>query len=657
MAHIAFGRTTHGPAVADEWLAATAAATHYAGKVSGRPELAVKLGPGFAAGAGTAQYTPTLLEIEVDTEVMCPGAKPEDVNPHDTLFAARHMTFMGALIHESAHARYSRWVPKDLMESEDPKFSKRMIDVSVMLEESRIEKRIIRRMGGYADYLASVVFDLIGADFKVSDDAYGAGAAAALTVARVDAGVLTITEAKPFRDLILTVIDEDTLEALRALWSEYHALPFDRWEDLPLVEMHSIATRWLETLGMDASDESGEGMACAFPMVAEGEGEGEGAGEGKGPGMDGKGAGEGKDGSESASGDEGGSGGGSDDSEDSEGSEGDLDRKVKDLAKNAQHDRNIKGVAKVAKIKADRRKAEREADAERRARGRKAADEAFPPPKGDGKEGYAARGGAVHLWRDPTMQERSAGMTLSRLMEKVMYSDRQTTRVRQEAPGGRLYSRGAMARAAQRAAGQRATAPAWDVRKRSHTDEPKLRVGVMLDVSGSMGAQARIASSLAYVVGNAVERNDGSFAMTLFGFKAKGVYRPGQRVDKVAEVRPADGTENFTDGFNSLDSMLDLVDGDGLRVLVLISDGVFVNSADAKYADAVLPMLAAKGVVVLHIDVDGETVSGRWPGYNPQHNNPYPPVIVSRRDDPVKVAKTVGEQLIALVRKYKGTAA
>ena len=171
--HINFNRKNHGPAVADEWLAATAAATQFAIRVADREDIAVKLGPGFAAAAGTAMFSPALAEIEVDTDVMLHGVDPEEVHPGDELFRARHGLFVGSLVHEAAHAAHTRWVPKDLADAD---FTRRKIDVLVALEESRIEKRILEDHPRYRSALGSIVFDLIGKDFTLSEDAYGANA-------------------------------------------------------------------------------------------------------------------------------------------------------------------------------------------------------------------------------------------------------------------------------------------------------------------------------------------------------------------------------------------------------------------------------------------------------------------------------------------------
>jgi len=632
MAHLNFNRPSHGPAVPDAWLPATAAATQFAIRVSGRDDLAVKLAPGFAAEAGTAMFSPHLAEIQVDANVMLPGVKPEDVLLGDDLFRARNRLFVGALVHESAHARYSRWVPKDLF-FEDSPFTKRKVDVLIALEESRIEKRILRRYTTMKDALGAIVFDLLGKDFKVTDDPYGASIAAALILARIDARSITEAEAKPFRAIIGEKLDDATLDVLRGLWCEYHALRFDKWEPMPHDEMDSIATRWIEALGMDASDEGGEGMVCEFAMEGEGEGEGEG-GEGGGSG---EGEGEG---------------------------EGAMERKLKDAAAGAKHEKDMDAAEDVGKIKAARRAAQREADKERHDKGKAAAKKAFGTPgnpvktgREGGKTGYAPTGRSMVNWRKPTDRERAAGVRLSRMLEKVIYSDRKTAKVRQVEPGGRLNGRGQVQRIAQKRAGQRPTAMGWTAKKRTHVDEPKIKVGVMLDVSGSMSAQAAIAGSMAYAMGNAVERVGGEFGMVLFGNDILGLVKPGQKLDLAPDIDASCGWENFVPAFHAIDSAMDLIDGDGLRVLILLSDGVFVQDSQKHAADAIFPMLVSKGVVLIHVDIDGDVMSGRFAEYNPRHNNPLMPVEVSRRMDPVKAVNVIGEHLLDSIKKFKSAGA
>jgi hypothetical protein len=318
---------------------------------------------------------------------------------------------------------------------------------------------------------------------------------------------------------------------------------------------------------------------------------------------------------------------------------------------------------KVKKVKADRRAAQREIDKKRRNKAKIAKVKAFGEPgkpRGrmvEGRHGYANTGGSTVQWRQPTDRERAAGVNMSRLLEKVIYSDRRVAKVRQVQPGGRMYGRGQVQRVAEKRAKQQPHAAGWVVKKRTHTDEPKINVGVMLDVSGSMGAQARLAGSLFYALGNAVERVGGDFAGTLFGFEVFGLVEPGERITLAPQISASCGTEAFGDGFAALDGVLDLISTDGLRVLILLSDGVFVNREDAALADSIIPMLVAEGVYVLHVDIDGTATSGTYAHYNPRHNNPIPPLAVSRDEDPVEVTTKIGNMLIELVRKFKAAPA
>jgi hypothetical protein len=56
MPHLNYRSEPDVPDVPEAWLPATANATEYAIKISGVRNLAVKVGPGFAADAGTAQF-------------------------------------------------------------------------------------------------------------------------------------------------------------------------------------------------------------------------------------------------------------------------------------------------------------------------------------------------------------------------------------------------------------------------------------------------------------------------------------------------------------------------------------------------------------------------------------------------------------------------
>jgi hypothetical protein len=269
MKHLVLGGGGKIPVVPDPWLPATAAATEMVAEMTQRADLAVKIGPGLAEEAGTAQFNPHLALVEADSNRMLPGVRPEDVMLGDDLFRARHPLLLGALAHESAHARYSRWVPQYLMDTGI--FTKQQIDVLVLLEESRIERLMRAYYPKCTPWLPAIVFELLAKDFTISDNAYGAAATAALILARVDAGTITKTAAQPFRKAVLTVLDAPTLGTLEGLWQEYHRLAFVDGGDLHHDEMRSIARRWLAALNLDPDGDAGED-ASGLGEGTEGEG-------------------------------------------------------------------------------------------------------------------------------------------------------------------------------------------------------------------------------------------------------------------------------------------------------------------------------------------------------------------------------------------------
>jgi Mg-chelatase subunit ChlD len=73
-------------------------------------------------------------------------------------------------------------------------------------------------------------------------------------------------------------------------------------------------------------------------------------------------------------------------------------------------------------------------------------------------------------------------------LEKAKYRDRDVTEaVRSEPPGGRLRARAMVQGAAMRERGIMQQPEPWERKVRKQTDEPTLNVGVLVDISGSMG--------------------------------------------------------------------------------------------------------------------------------------------------------------------------
>ncbi len=611
--------------VPDAWLPAAAALNDYVSRVAGMPYLATKIGPGMAAEAGTAQYVPSIAEVHISSDVLAPGMAPDECKPADELFRSRFPLLIGGLLHETFHARYSRWVPRDLTRNEaEGRFKGRKNDVLVALEESRIEKRGVRRYTTAQQYLPAIVFDLLSREFTGGDDPYSASILLSLILGRAEAGIIGKRDAKPFRDLIEVHLSAEQIEAFLGLVNEYHALPFRKGEDLPLDEMESIANRWLEVLGDDPAEE-GEKAPSVLLIHSEGDGEGE---------------------------------GGSGDSEGAEGSEdGDMAKAAREAAAEAKHDKAMDAADKAKRIM-DRREAEaRHADAERREEADKVAERVFNQ-KGIGKDGHIAGSRSRLKPRDPSAAERAAATLFAAALSKVRHFEPARTKVKTRMPGKRLNGRGAVARRVEEAQGRVPTAPQWINTKRAMTDEPPLKIGVAVDVSGSMNALAEPLALTAFIVGNGVEKAGGEYAQVVFGNTATGVVKAGRKVTKVPFVRPMDGMEAIKPAVLALDSELDLIDGEGIRILIVASDGCFVSDDQQRWADVMFPKMVEKGVILLHPDFEGGDLgAGYYNAYNPRHNNPIPPVVMPTHATPQEQARFLGNEIIKIVERYAPKAA
>jgi hypothetical protein len=675
MPHIALTpRAGRRPEVPEAWLGATASANDYTGKRTSIRGFKVRLAPGLAPESQTAQWDPRSREIEIDANVMLPSVSPEAVDFNDVIFRERHPLVVGALLHETSHAAYSTWTPFSLDQTikslradgwlgDDDKFTRPMLDVLVALEEHTCEWKLAEASVGVKKYLPAIVFDLLAREFKIGDSAYSASIVLALILARHDAGTLGKGDVKPFRDAVATLLDDEQIEALLGLAREYREHEQTSSDDYPAearVEavrtMRSIATRWLDVLGIDPeADEDDERIILALPIPGTAgdpdEGDGTGKGEGKGEtGDEGKAAG--GDGSDDGAEGDPTKGGSSDVDKDAEvdDTEGPFVVLVNDAAAEAKGVEWIKASERLGDAKVKRELEERAAESERKRTTEGEREKAYRAVHGytDTKFGdYATR---LH-WIDPTPAERAAATSLGRELQRIVATEPIITETKMNRPGKRVLGRGMVARRAQEAQGRIATADYWKGRHRAMPDTPPVTVGVLMDVSGSMSAAADPLASASYILANAVAGIDGRYAAVAFGGEATGIVRPGQHISKKPFIYPHDGTEAFKAGFLALDGALDLVAGEGVRILVMLSDGVFVNGRDAEYANLTLGRVLPKaGVVALHLDVDGSCDRYMRSSYDVRHGNPRPIVDVAGKS-PLDVARIIGRTVREEVAK------
>jgi hypothetical protein len=148
--------------------------------------------------------------------------------------------------------------------------------------------------------------------------------------------------------------------------------------------------------------------------------------------------------------------------------------------------------------------------------------------------------------------------------------------------------------------GKRGELPAWKSKTRKHTDDPTLRLGVMVDISGSMGSAMESMGQTAWIMSEAGRRIQAETAMIYYGSGIFPTLKRGQRLSEVTIYTAPDGTEMFDEAFQALDGELGLTFGDGVRMLVIVSDGNYTPSQTER-AKQILRECKQNGVAVLWI--------------------------------------------------------
>jgi hypothetical protein len=96
--------------------------------------------------------------------------------------------------------------------------------------------------------------------------------------------------------------------------------------------------------------------------------------------------------------------------------------------------------------------------------------------------------------------------------------------------------------------------------------------------------------------------------MVYYGSDVFATLKPNQRLPEVNVYSATDGTEKFDKAFKALNGKLDLLHGDGARMLVIASDGQYTGEERAKARDW-LKRASDSGVAVLLLDFDNSPSS------------------------------------------------
>lgn len=569
---------------------------------------------------GTAAFEPRSRQLLVNPEFISPGCTPETFSIRGDGRLAR--VGRGAVLHEIAHSLFSKF-PLERV----GKLHENTQAVVIALEELRIEYNMMDTIGrskkfGEAEY----DIDLRAAGGFIVEHNLPSGmmtpvetsVALALTCGRLDAGTLSGPAAEPLFVMFEDHYGIDIVNAFRSLWLEYLGLT-----DVDFDSRIDIAKRWLDLLGEPSGDERGEGSA-------EGEG-GEGEGEGEG---NGNGEGEGEDGESKSS---------------SKGMNGDDVRRAADEAyvvteteiMRDVRDRRAEAMRAFLNSR-EARKVERAAKAE----------QAFGKGHGyGGGDGASERSRLFRAPTIPTSEEQRAMVTLAQRLDDVTYVDKHVTKVTSIIPPGRLSSRAAVQQQAQASRGMEITAAPWKQKRRKSVEKTPLTVGIIADVSGSMGSSVQSVSTAAWMLSEAVCRVNGRTSTVLMGNDAYGLIRPGERMKSIPRYNATGGFEAFRYAYDAVDGSLNLVSGRGARILFIATDACFVSSEHEKYAWKAMEECKRAGVQVFWLDYDGySTGEYSWRNYE---NYGYGEVINLSGMDDISRARVIGNTVVTAFQKVK----
>ncbi|MGI5353006.1 VWA domain-containing protein [Streptomyces sp. CA-250714] len=541
-----------------EWLRVGAELTARIPELAARKDVVVTCLPRTRAGA-QALFLPDMAAMEVATSVFAP-LRPAEISPARSGDEEKYPAAWGAVVHESAHAAHSRWSSPAWLRGT-------AVDAAGdLLEESRAEAAHLARRPHDRRWLRACVARLVMPDFPTytPPTRWAAAYASGLILARRDAGILDDDETRALNAAVSNILGSDLLATLAGIWQAAH-----RTADTDGDTMLDHARAWCTALG--------QGPNQPAPNL-------------------GKDQEAGRDNESGGSGPAGG-----------EGLEKVVARVVQGVAAS---EAAIAAATVAAEAAQQARAATKKAQAAHKRQAATMAKQVFAPgqktphvPDGD-LEGLAALGytppSPLSGTRSPLAAEKSAAGQLARALRNAAHRERVSTQTSSAAPPGRLNMRGALARDAQAAAGATPTARPWRRTHHRTVPSPPLRVGIAVDVSGSMRAAEGPIASAAWILARATALTDpdSRVAAVAFDLGITAINAPGRASGQVTKFQATGIGHSLAEALDILDAGVDLSRPGAARLAVIASDGDYGTRIRQRAAERIAA-LRKSGCAVL----------------------------------------------------------
>ena len=575
-----------------DWLGVGYEITQLVNAWSDRTDLVALLGTEAGQGA-PACFLPALAEVEVNTKVafgeITTPSMIDDLTKRKNQYEFAQA--VGAIRHEAYHAKFSAWdIPlagKTLKQDE--------FEALMLLEEGRIEAWGIHTHPDAKVFLRASAMGLIIDEakevFSEQSTIRSASSLVGLCHARIIAGSLDELEAFDLVDKVNEILGSDLVMKLKEIIYQFQ----DHATHTDISTCYPLAIEWAR-LVREKAEEAGE-----QPTKEEQEA---------------------------------------------------FDEMMKDLLGEMKENISISNSNELSDQKQSEDMKESATTKANTSKEQKKNEEiarkVFSKSSGPGESATRSR---LIEKRNPNGQERSSAVKIAKALDRAKYRERGITEVGSIVPPGKLNMRKIIQAKALESRGVFTQPTAFSKRVRKHTDEPTLTVGVMVDISGSMSSAMNPMASTAWIMSEAVRRVQGRCAMVYYGSDVFPTLKAGQRLKEVNVYSAPDGTEKFDMAFRALDGALNLVNGEGARLLVVVSDGHYTYE-ELESAKRWVATCSKNGVAILWLPIgdNGATAKSICAGANAQvvENITDPSVsamIIGKNAE--KVLSTAGQRFVA----------
>ena len=553
--------TTRTSTTNPEWLRICSQIGRLVNDWSWRSDLAVYGGEDSAEGQAVAAFYGDIAEIEINLpKAFGTATKPATIgNFYERETHYEFPMTTGIIYHEALHARHTNWDFSILKERLDDTEAKAFM----LLEESRIEARGVIEKPENKLFLRASALEMALEEVNeatlgsMGGEVWQVAQLAGLSLARYDARILERDDVIEIYKVVVANLGEELYQELRLVWTEFQTL------SVPQIERAiELAKKWVELLRQADPEGEPTGGGSVFEESEDESGEGE---------------------SESGEGV-------------SEAVQKLLD-KISESALNAELSANDELSEQQTKEKWNEEAKARQSESQRKNQKQSEAKKIFDKSHNETGSGSNSR---IHERRVPTGAERASAVSIAKSLEKAKYRERSVHKRKTQMPMGKLAMRNAIQNKAMESMGKRGELPEWTHKTRKHTDDPTLRLGVMVDISGSMGSAMVAMGQTAWILSEAGRRIQAKTAMVYYGSGVFPTLRVGQRLSEVSIYTAPDGTEKFHEAWQALDGELGLTFGDGVRMLVIVSDGQYTPK-QRELAVKALTECRQAGVAVLWI--------------------------------------------------------